>query len=82
MPARKKTYPRRGRWEEQKEINFAWVRVTALQMGMTIEDAGLMYVGEFRDMTEEYKRWHNLRVKQAMFSIDEQIQADPNEVLK
>jgi hypothetical protein len=56
--------------------------VTALQMGMTIEEAGLMYVGEFRDMTEEYKRWHNLRVKQAMFSIDEQIQADPNEVLK
>ncbi len=82
MPERKKTYPRRGKWEEQKAIDFAWVKITALQMGMTLEDVGLMYLGEFRDMVEEFKKWHNARARQACFNMDEQVQADVNEVLK
>jgi hypothetical protein len=51
-------------------------------MGMTLEDVGLMYLGEFRDMVEEFKKWHNARARQACFNMDEQVQADVNEVLK
>lgn len=41
-------------------------------MGMTLEQAGLSYPGQFKDMFEEYKKWHNLRTKKQMFNIDEQ----------
>lgn len=51
-------------------------------MGMRMEDVGLMYVGEFRDMVEEFKKWHNIRMKNGCFAMDEQVQADPNEVLR
>ena len=82
MPEGKKTYPRR-KWEEQKAIDFAWVRVTGLQMGLTTRDIGFMYVGEFRDMIEEFKKWHNMRIKKQVFAEDDLGKvADPNEVLK
>ena len=72
MSVRKKIYTRRGKYEEQKAVDFAWVKVAALQMGMTLEQAGLSYPGQFKDMFEEYKKWHNLRTKKQMFNIDEQ----------
>lgn len=82
MPSRKKTYPRR-KWEEQKAIEFAWVKIMGLQMGLTLTDIGLMYVGEFRDMVEEFKKWHNMTMKKQIFAEDDLGKvADPNEVLK
>lgn len=82
MPKGKKTYPRR-KWEEQKAVDFAWVKVAGLQMGLTLEDIGFMYIGQFRDMLEEFKKWHNIRIKKQIFTEDElgEVQ-DPLEVLK
>lgn len=82
MSEGKKTYPRR-KWEEQKALDFAWVRVTGLQMGLTLEEIGFMYTGQFRDMVEEFKKWHNLRIKKQIFAEDDQGEVkDPSEVLK
>ncbi|MBR5421009.1 MAG: hypothetical protein IK115_07690 [Lachnospiraceae bacterium] len=41
-------------------------------MGMTLEQAGFLYLGQFRDMFEEYKKWNNMQIKRAVFTIDEQ----------
>ncbi len=82
MSEGKKTYPRR-KWEEQKALDFAWVRVTGLQMGLTLEEIGFMYTGQFRDMVEEFKKWHNLRIKKQIFAEDDQGEVkDPSEVLR
>lgn len=52
-------------------------------MGLTLEDIGFMYIGQFRDMLEEFKKWHNIRIKKQIFTEDElgEVQ-DPLEVLK
>jgi hypothetical protein len=48
------------------------VRVTALQMGLSLEQAGICYMGQFRDMFEEYKKWCNIHSKNQLFVIEEQ----------
>ncbi len=39
-------------------------------MGLTIEEVGLMYMGAFKDMFEEYKKWHNIRTKKQLFALE------------
>jgi len=52
-------------------------------MGLTLENIGFMYIGQFRDMVEEFKKWHNMRIRKQIFAEDEQVVAgNPEEVLK
>ena len=53
-----------------------------MQMGLTTEELGTMYMGQFRDMFEEFKKWHNLRIRKQMFSIDEQGEAQSADALE
>ena len=46
------------------------MKVSGLQMGLTIAEVGLMYMGAFKDMFEEYKKWHNIRTKKQLFALE------------
>ena len=52
-------------------------------MGLTLEEIGFMYAGRFRDMVEELKKGHNLRIKKQVFKEDDLgEEANPEEVLR
>ncbi len=46
------------------------MKIMGLQMGMTLEEVGLMYIGAFRDMFEEFKKWHNMNIKRQTFKLE------------
>lgn len=68
----KKRYARHGKQEESKPIDFAWLKVAALQIGFTYTEYGALYFGELRDMIEEYKKIHNRQVQKHIYQINEE----------
>lgn len=50
-------------------------------MGLAYKEWGYIYYGEFRDMLEEFKKMHNMRVSGHSFVIaEEQKIADINDL--
>lgn len=41
-------------------------------MGFTYKEWGFLYYGEYRDMLEEWKKYHNMRVNKYQFVISEE----------
>ena len=68
----KKKYTRQGKQEEQQPLDFAWIKIAALQMGLMYKEWGFLYYGEFRDMLEEFKKLHNMRTNGSTFIIAEE----------
>ena len=50
-------------------------------MGLNLEEIGLMYVGTFFEMFEEYKTVHNMKVKGQIYVVEDLEVADPAEAL-
>ncbi len=41
-------------------------------MGLSYREWGMLYYGEFRDMLEEFKKLHNMRMNRSLFLITEE----------
>lgn len=52
-------------------------------MGLRYEEVGQLYLGEFRDLFEEHKKYRNAIAKRDIYRIDEaEPVADPDKVLR
>jgi hypothetical protein len=72
----KKRYAGQKKREELQPIDFAWLKVVALQIGFTFQEYGALYFGELRDMMEEWKKIENRRTQRQIYSISEEPPVD------
>ena len=50
-------------------------------MGLTYKEWGFLYYGEYRDMLEEWKKYHNMQTNRYQFVIvEEEKIADLNDL--
>lgn len=67
MRIRKKIRPVRAAEEEPEPIDFDWVYVIGLKMGLSYRETGYMYYGRWHDMFEIWKEQYNFETKKMIY---------------
>lgn len=53
--------------ENTEPINFAWIVFMGMRIGYTEKEIAHMYLGKWSDLYEEFKKMHNITMKQQIF---------------
>lgn len=57
----------------ENRIDFAWIVFVGMQIGYTEKEISRMYFGKWHDMYEQFKVYHNMKMRRCLFVKQERV---------